>query len=147
MLMKIEDLLEFGFYVNAGHVDYYDGKRHHRVGELTVDGSLNLTDQGTQMVNAMMTVHALSVLTAPADNEAEAKAAAEKAEADRVAAEAAAQPPAAPVNVEPPAGDIGLTLSTTPTGKPGELVAVYDKQEIKATDVGSLDDLLGAVKG
>jgi hypothetical protein len=99
--MNMSDLEPFGFYISAGYVDRWDGKRHVRVGEAQSDGSVAFTDAGRKMVDELLAKEYMATLTAPSDNEAEAQAAAEKArleaEAARVEAEKAPATQPAPV--------------------------------------------------
>lgn len=170
--MNLDDLIGFGFYVNAGFVDYYDGKRHHRVGEVSsIDGLVTFTDAGRKIANELMTKEALRVLTAEADNQAaadaakaaeedrlEAVAAAATAEADRLAVEAErvdaervealhAKATAA-MEAEKKAAErkAKADAKAFEAAEKQALAKTTETQNIAPADVGSLEDLLGDLK-
>lgn len=43
---SLKNLEALGCYVNAGHLDHYDGLKHTRLGDVTADGDVVFTEDG-----------------------------------------------------------------------------------------------------
>jgi hypothetical protein len=66
--MQLADMLAFGAYVNAGYVDYYDGRTHQRLAAVNTDGTLDLADAGKRMADEALMREVQVALNAPPDN-------------------------------------------------------------------------------
>lgn len=65
--MTVDELIDFGCYLNAGFMDIYDGKRHVRVGEASLTGGVSLTREGYAFVEKKLEEQFLEAVNAPAD--------------------------------------------------------------------------------
>ena len=64
--MDLSTLVSLGCYVNAGHVDYYDGKAHTRLGEVTTAGDLVLDAAGEATANRMLADSMMEIMASEA---------------------------------------------------------------------------------
>ena len=52
-MITLESLQSLGCYINAGHLDHYDGHTHTRLGDVTSAGDMLLDDAGLVYANKL----------------------------------------------------------------------------------------------
>ena len=76
-MSSLKSLEALGCYVNAGHLDHYDGRKHTRLGDVTADGEVVFTDAGRAYADELAASVALEVVpedAAPAPTKRGARA-------------------------------------------------------------------------
>jgi len=77
--MTLDDLIGLGGYLSCGYVDLYDGRKHHRLAEVSRDMKVALLPGAAAVLDELIVKESIAVLTATPDNapkadKAEAKA-------------------------------------------------------------------------
>lgn len=84
-MSQLETLIAAGAYLNAGHLDVYDGVSHKRLGEVTVAGDVVLSAAGYAFEASIVVPETPKQAKAREKAEAAARAEAEADEAARAA--------------------------------------------------------------
>jgi hypothetical protein len=66
MSANLHTLTELGCYLSAGNLDHYDGKKHHRLGMVTLGGDLVFNETGEAYANTLVTGSFMDALASDA---------------------------------------------------------------------------------